>query len=118
MASRSALPSPLKSPAMRLVTRQLPGMATVALALKLPSPFPREIVTELDAAFPTARSSFPSPLKSAVAAAMGPFCVGYRTPEWKDCALAANPRHRTPKINRRAVWPLRHVLHQARSLTV
>lgn len=43
------------------------------LGVNVPFPLPRKTETELEPAFPTARSSLPSPLKSAVAIPIGPF---------------------------------------------
>src|ERR1700675_2210874 len=68
--ARSEMQSPLKSPTA-IGLKMGPAIAGPVAAVKVPSPFPSKIVIVFPAAFATARSNFPLPLKSPAAIAEG-----------------------------------------------
>src|SRR5262249_44485462 len=70
--ARSALPSPLNSPTTTAYGEKI-WLVRGVVAKKVPSPLPRKMLTELLAVelLATARSNFPSPLKSPTATERG-----------------------------------------------
>src|SRR6266850_574791 len=80
---------PKQTPAARATSEGKPPAAFLTWGLKTPAPTPRKIDTSLEAPLATARSTFPSPFRSAAAIAWGRFPVRRaRRPMNPTCASA------------------------------
>src|SRR5260370_39625978 len=78
--ARSGLPSPLKSLTVGEKEPDLTGLVTAGW--KVPLPLPRSTLRLLAKALTTARSTFPSPFRSASADLNGWATIGYLSGFW------------------------------------